>query len=409
MTFSTSSIAKRPRHLSAGDVWFSLIAILVAVSLPLQLYAKPLSGAPVAIIVALLAAVCVARKPILDGYLLGFMTIGTIYIVLSFGDFLLRSWSPEREPSYILRQAHYVYLVPVLIIGFRTFFASLPRSRVPFFKIGAVLIMLSWPAYIYVTRTSYVGAQVSPYGFDNYAMFFYIFAIIVLYPHRWLFAVAFLLLGIFTEAAQNLIACGLLVAIRLAPRSRLAIPAIAALPFAPLIFLPFWASVYQFDANFGVRLLFLGDALEALSDTVGLGVGFGTWGIRNFYAYVSGGFFKFTTPDQNIYTISVHNSLFGLMMRMGLLIGVMYTALIVKLTFAANKLAKEEYKFAACIAIPLFSALWANVAIESPTYSVGVAFCVALLDRIVRSGEFRNYLMGIRFFGPARAFERSEA
>jgi len=400
--FSTPSRSTNLVQFSSGVDWFRIVAILIAISLPMQLYAKQLSGAPVALIVALLLAVCAIRKPFLDGYSLSFMLLGTIYIAISFGNFLPRSWSPIRDPNYILRQAHYVYLVPFLIIAFRTFLANLPKSRISFFNIGLVLMLLTWPAYMYATKTSYVGMQVSPYGFDNYAMFFYIFLIIALYRYRVAFLVAFALLGVFADAAQNTIACALLVAIRLAPPVRATLPAIAALPFAPLIFLPFWASVYTFDANFGVRLLFLRDSLDALSDTVGLGVGFGTWGIRNFYAYISGGFFKFTTPDQNIYTISVHNSLFGLMMRMGLLVGVGYIVIVAKFVAAANRLDKADYKMVACISVPVFSAVWANVAVESPTYSVGVAFCVALIDRMVRSSEFRTYLMGFRLFRPAR-------
>lgn len=377
--------------------WISVFGLIAYMSLT---FARELQGAPIAFLILALLVPMLRWKPNFDIFSISIIILGVIYVVLSYFDVPVRSWSPVREESYIIRQAHYAVLFPFYVIAMRVFLFRASKLQVNLVLPMVMLLILVWPLVILRSSNFYAGFQVAPYGFDNFAMIFYIAVILLFFRNRIMFICACATLAIFSDASQNVLVCAILIICRLAVSGRFVFIGAAMIPFVSVLMIPFFLPLYAIDANTGVRIMFASDALTAIKDSLGLGVGFGTWGVSNFYSYTGGGFVKFTNAAQNIYTISVHNSLLGLSMRLGLGILILYLAFVVVIFRRMRVLDSIECKFVACLAVMLFMAIATNVAIESPTYSAGVALVFAIIDLYTSKLGFRVFVnrgLGLKY------------
>lgn len=350
---------------------------------------------PIAVAALILMFFVLIEGPKLDITSICFSALGGLYVLFSYASLLPLSWAPFRNHDTIARQAHYIILFPFFVIAFRTFFDWCATKKIDAFARIIILLGITWvPVCIY---SKY---PIVPHGLGNDAIIAY--SLFAVFFFRWKipFLLFFTAVAIGSDAAQNILLCGTLVLIRFVPFGRAPMIAALIMPFLPLFFLEITAQIYAADANSGVRLMFLGDAVRALTDTWGIGVGFGTQGIQNFYPFFSRWFLDPGDPNSNLYNMSVHNSVFGVGMRMGLGFFALYAACGLRLLSAAGRLDGQEKRVANILCVIALMAITTDVAIESPTYSVGLAFTLAFLDSYIRSKKFRLFL-NARYVEPA--------
>lgn len=346
---------------------------------------RTLSGAPIAIICLGFLILFTRWKPRLDILSLSIVGMGLIYVALSYTTIFVDSWSPYRDREVIMRQAHYVVLFPFMVVGFR----SLIWIATIRYRVNIVAWIFAAASFSLIARLVRSGfEEVLPYGLGNTASIFIGCLVILLARIKYLWSTVFVALAIFSSGAQNILLYCFLTILPIVRHHRHVFAAVFMLPLVGIALLPILQEVYSADANSGVRLLFLIDALRALADSFGMGVGYGTWGIRNYY--LSFTFVDPTVGTVDLFNISIHNSLFGLAMRLGCIVFILYGAMVYILWRDAAALNEHELRVATALGLIVALSIAVNVSIESPTYSVGTAFIFALLDCFVLSKYIRN-------------------
>lgn len=135
-------------------------------------------------------------------------------------------------------------------------------------------------------------------------------------------------------------------------------------------------AVWRLDANTGWRLFFWNDVLRSTSLTNGIGVGFGTEALSNYYAGADQAeFMADTRIDESFLLVGTHNAMMDTLLRLGvvglvLFLLVLWTSRPLRDASAGRN---NHTAFAFCIAV---ICLFTNVAIQSPLYAIGVAFAL---------------------------------
>lgn len=144
--------------------------------------------------------------------------------------------------------------------------------------------------------------------------------------------------------------------------------------------------VMMISSDSGIRLQFIADALRSLSDTYGVGIGYGTESVRWVYHFPNLPTFAFLpntasmTSERLLEALStgVHNSFVQALMRTG----IPGFCLLVSAFFAAfpAAVAPRGARSHACVAFAtIFLACFVNPALESPVQVVGVGFIYGYL------------------------------
>lgn len=148
----------------------------------------------------------------------------------------------------------------------------------------------------------------------------------------------------------------------------------------------FIPSIRSIDGNAGIRLAFIGDALSSVSETHGIGVGYGKESVRWQYRYPGMPAFTFLpdprsiTPERllEILSTGVHNSFVQAMVRTGVL-GVFLLVAAFFAAFPPHNLPRHIRNHAAVAFAMIFIACFVNPALESPVQVVGIGFVYGYL------------------------------
>ncbi|MER8880319.1 O-antigen ligase family protein [Mesorhizobium sp. M0408] len=155
-------------------------------------------------------------------------------------------------------------------------------------------------------------------------------------------------------------------------------------------------SLFVLDPNTGWRVTFWRDALEALAETWGIGVGFGTEALRNEYTMVIGRLFFLPEEDTSFLLIGTHNAFFDIILRLGMVGLVLWSAVIIG-CYPSSKMPVRVRAHAAVAFFTLFICVFSNVALQSPLYVIGVAFTIGYLQSLRGAAN----LVYLRKSGPA--------
>ena len=148
----------------------------------------------------------------------------------------------------------------------------------------------------------------------------------------------------------------------------------------------FIPSAMIINANAGIRLAFVADALSSVIDTQGIGIGYGKESVRWQYRYPGMPDFTFfpdprsITPERllEILSTGVHNSFVQAILRTGVL-GVFLLIAAFFAAFPPRNLPRDMRNHAAVALAMIFIACFVNPALESPVQVVGVGFVYGYL------------------------------
>jgi hypothetical protein len=146
-----------------------------------------------------------------------------------------------------------------------------------------------------------------------------------------------------------------------------------------VVAMPFAGIVYRSDPNSGFRLALSRDAMVGVIDSAGLGVGYGKEVITGRYSQYGFDTSLLTASDEQLAREGVHNSLTQEFLRLGVAGGAFLGWLVLVSCFPPRMGSPRLRRHLAAVYLFLIIAVTLNVALESPTYIVGVAFAIAYL------------------------------
>ena len=337
------------------------------------------------------AAVILRRAWLVDTPLLIFVAIGVLYVAGSYAEIFPRAWTRLYEKDAIPQQAAFVATLYFFIAAGRLFWLDLLRGA--HVKSRLFLLILAGflgPALLGLILGTFDLATALGHFFrslSNPAMMAYLslgLLLFVCYPGRQIFFALLLVpfMAVLTPFLQNTLVALAFLGLAFAPRPVGSLyTALLVFLFAWLVSFAFVDEIYSAANTLGVRLHLQLDAFEALRQTRGIGVGFGTEAITPL-SFLGFHYFSGIDPveavDGWIY-IGTHHSFIGMFFRLGVFGGIAFMALVL-LRLLPRRGVDSRIDRAACFAFfVLFMALFSNPTIESPSYHVGAGFAAGLL------------------------------
>jgi O-antigen ligase len=142
--------------------------------------------------------------------------------------------------------------------------------------------------------------------------------------------------------------------------------------------------------NSGIRLAFMADAFTSVSDTYGIGIGYGKESVRWRYQFPNLPVFTFLPdpssispermPDRmhELLSVGVHNSFIQSLLRTGLVGLVLFVAAFAA-AFPPGNVRRGQRNHAAVVFFMIFIACFVNPALESPVQAVAIGFVYGYL------------------------------
>ena len=348
--------------------------------------------------IALLHAL-VTAKPRLVPSLFLYTLVGLLYVLLSYLDVLPDAWTTIYDGALIPRQAFYVVLLYPLVTSAASLWSYADGkglvSRYFLTLLIATGLLAPLVEVFLGTRSGLasVFAGVASGGYGNARLlFFAALAYFLLVGIRdvelaracTLFAVALSLLGfarvVDAPQIQNVVGLAVLLLLAFIRPSRRAIVGMVVagvVLYASLI--PFAEVIYRADPNSGYRLLLTEDAVRAVVGSAGIGVGFGKEVVAGEYGEVGVTRDELLVTRATLATQGVHNSFAQELMRLGLLGGGCLAWLFFVTCSPPGVGSVRQRRYLAAVYLALLLSLTLHVSLESPTYLVGVAFCVGYI------------------------------
>lgn len=196
-----------------------------------------------------------------------------------------------------------------------------------------------------------------------------------------------LIIAATTHFAQfRLLAICALAALLGAPGRIVTLGLISALTASYLLGISHVPEAMVTSPNSGIRLAFVADALSAVADTSGIGIGYGKESVRWRYRFPNMPDFTFLpdpvsiTPDRMLEILStgVHNSFVQALLRTGVVSFLLFLAAFFA-AFPPRELPRDLRNHAAVVFWMAFLACFVNPALESPVQVVGVGFIYGYL------------------------------
>jgi hypothetical protein len=306
-------------------------------------------------------------------------------VFLSYVGLMPSGWSRFREAIYIPQQASFVVAFYPMVMAAERFWKYVLAHR----NRGLLLVGLAACGSLggRLSLLAFSGPDPEIYevsASNNNEIFFYIAMFYGVYLSKsWLvriIAILCLMGCLFaTPFAQVMIVFVVALVMAVSPLPRTTAAAFVA------TFLSIWiwgifnvTAVWRADANSGVRLIFARDAFNSIVETNGVGVGFGTEAIRNIYPEFAHRHINWYNSYSSFMLTGPHNSFVGVSFRLGLLGGLIMIWLFVYRCFPGSARLPVS-RFLSMIYSLLVITLFVNVSLESPTYSMAIAFMLALL------------------------------
>ncbi len=314
-----------------------------------------------------------------DRFFWMFFCVGAISVVASYMGFYkaIASNDVMFDPSFIPRQAYYLFFIPLVILAGRH--VQTPAILDWIQKNYRPLFCLIYLAYIAVNRTPAIDVP----------CFFCLSMLLLMGRERnRVVDIAMLLLielspiDIGGEMTQALCRITCLFLFFAEESSKFLRPMVCFSIFVVLVcyILPFisleWIGL---DANTSWRLQYWGDELRQLLKTFGVGVGFGTsYATQSFIGEAVSGPFAATaeySAMERLYVVGCHNSFVSLSFRLGVIGAVLLLTFIMSCSrriLPRSRANYLTYSIVSSIAVVCF-----NVGFESPMYFFLFAFSFA--------------------------------
>lgn len=330
--------------------------------------------------------------------LVGFTAIGLSYVVLSYANALPDAWTRVFDTTLIPRQAFYVVaLYPLVLSAASLWDYAAQTGRTG--RVYAVLLvatgLLAAPVEALTEGsrdfvTAYASMAAGGLGNTRLLLYAGLSYFLLVRPSKALTRLytllisgaLFFVLYYYTEDAQlqNLLAVLVIVAVSFVRPTARFVKLVAVCGAAVyLALIPFAQDIYEWDHNAGYRLALTRDALIGVAESHGLGVGFGKEVVTGEYGQYGIDRTKGMTAPSELAIQGVHNSFAQEFMRLGLVGGAFLLTFFVWAAFPGARGSLGRRRHEAVVYLLVLLAMTVNVALESPTYIVGLAMVVGYL------------------------------
>lgn len=324
-TTTPKHLASRPPLRTPAEIWFSVIFALPSLFYALGFTALRELDAPGLVAVALSAIVSMFIYRCYGRFapLLPFFAFSLAVLVLSMIGWMPHSWAKFISGYVAIRQWGWLPTLTLatgaLYILIRESWPLLRRYSLVFAVVFYALSRLSryWDfGHLAVTEDLLLYTITN----DN-APVYGCLAIYVLYGAKsQIRSVIAGILLILASSSQSSQVASLLVLAMLLTKLRKSVLVTATVGMlAFLVVAPqYTVDLYRIDANTGFRAVLWRDAQQALKQTAGLGVGYGTPYFRNDFRNSGAGYDQFHENDAALPFIGTHSSFYDVSLRVGL-------------------------------------------------------------------------------------------
>jgi len=383
MTVSEEQSSKIQIAKGEGWIFIALILGIVAIGESLKVF-----RAPALILIIALAAVY-ARETILRKQnlpLLLFTLWGFLYVLFSYLHILPSAWTRYFETGVIIQQASFLAVLPPVVAASQKWWDDpwFDANRdvimiaivVVAFGFGAIfdVVMSQGGSRPLVTLRSYllIALMALTYLAFRSARWRSLAIIVLLALAAWSAARIYFL----QNTLVYVILVGFLgVSVLRLPLDRIMLGTFLLLLFGATIYgLQDPYSVFLIDPNTGWRLAWWNDVLTAVGQTGGVGVGFGTESLRNEYAALLERD-AYREEGGSFLLVSTHSAFFDSMFRLGI-VGLFLIVLVLLRCLPPKGMNLQARAHVCAIFAIMTLCLHSNLGLQSPMYSLGIAFCI---------------------------------
>lgn len=150
--------------------------------------------------------------------------------------------------------------------------------------------------------------------------------------------------------------------------------------FVDLIF-----DIWRLDHNTGIRIIFLRDALETLSQTYGIGVG--KEALVNNYSAFNHTHIDWERDFGSYMATSLHNSFAAIAFRLGIMGAVLFILFLFTQAFPRKLEDLKTVRLTSCVFFIFFVTLLVNVGLESPTFIIGIGWMIGLNLSLIEKNQ----------------------
>jgi hypothetical protein len=333
-----------------------------------------------------------------------YMAVCVAVAILSYFRFFPPSWQVYFRSDAIARQIAPAVIFFIVAWASKAYFQRRLPSGDAFFGAGLTIflslvvaqIVLFQQGFQYEGLDTFVSLFIMYGSFTNniaIAMFFITAGALAGSGwRRWIGIIILFMMLASTSLAQFWIAMAAILAILVGvPGRAVALGVVLGLAGLTIVGLGFIPQMMQLSPNSGIRLAFIANALESVSDTYGLGIGYGTESVKARYNFP--GMQEFIllpdpadiTPERMLEVLStgVHNSFVQTLMRTGVLgFGLFVIAFFA--AFPPRHVPRNLRNHASILFVIVFVSCFVNTALESPTQSIGIGFLYGYLIALRR-------------------------
>ena len=335
---------------------------------------------------------------------------GTAYVAFSYWHLLPPAWTVYYDKSVIPQQAAFVFAIWPIVSASQRFWRG-PRSAwLTKFMSGVILASFALGCIldIIVAREFTLARVAATLKNDSAIVLFVITLYIFTRKSALMHGVLMLMtlyVGVLQSYLQTLLTYVYAWFLRILDISKFALPrlvllgVVASALLGTVYGLRHIQMIWELDKNTGWRLLFWHGSLQALVQTHGIGVGFGTEALQNYYRQIPRDVFMVDDTDSFL-LVGTHNAFFDVALRLGI-VGLALILVILFQSFPSRKIGSRLMWHATMVFFMIFICMYLNVALQSPTYSIGMSFLLGYLrglNREAASAASRR----IRAVPPAR-------
>jgi len=409
---SAMSRGARPAPISLAQISALFGGLLFAYLISWGLFTPVRETAFLAAVAIAIVATITASRVYLQLPLAAFIAFCSCYALASWFHALPTAWTDYYDRTAVIRQYMWVPLIPLFVTAFSQF---IRRYEHVFWKypktIVAVLFLWTRACSLYLTEPDEWFNNATLYGVNNVTMpVISLWLLIILTTRdtakKLLLLVPLLVLATSATNFLTVIFAALVVAFghprRMAVAMALAI--IAMLFTAPFFFQEFSA----LDPNSGIRAYFWRDAIDAIVQSHGIGVGYGTEYITNYFQALTGSRWTVVGEgDAGRMYLSTHSSFYDVAMRTGVVGAVLLLAWINDLFKVGLRCSKREFAVYYCLLAQVLLATAFNPGMVSVNAFLGVCFALSIMN--VRSGPRPQSRRFVRIARPAGGAEGGDA
>jgi len=376
------------RTAGLGTAPLALFAGLVPVAYAAGFFfLRPLGAGPLLLaLAAAAAAMCLSRRPFLLGWpYLAFAAWASAILALSLAGLMPDGWTRYHSAPAAMRQWLWVPALPIVVAS--TYLALLPLMG--WIRRRALVLMVA--AFV-VSRLArnLTSLEVDPveqifiYTMTSDNVLVVLLFLVWFYRERrslGLGLVSHAALFAMSNSSQSQILVLIFAAIWLLGRPASVVTGAGLALLGFILIAPFHVeAINAADPNAGIRALMWRDALRAVVETGGLGVGFGTEAITNDFTEIRPREWLLTEENsEDRLFIATHSSFYDVLLRTGLPGALMILGWLVAFCFTdIPRAGRARQLFCAIVGVFLVSNS-INIGLSSINFLFGSAFCLAAL------------------------------